>query len=182
MKKFLICFVFLSIIITACSINSKPNYTQTSEPTFTQEPTNTLGPTETLEPTSTQRPTISIHETRKSLTPIIQASLTNPNNNFKPTEVTWEENVLKIKGTLENFFTEPKDHGFLHFAIIQALTESDSLLSFMDENTKLQIVTEGKLSNTQTLSITNYKTIEKIYKGDITTEVEWLYEAEIVVK
>jgi len=47
MKKAVVYFVFLSIIISACSIESRQDFTQIPEPTFTQEPTNTQEPTST---------------------------------------------------------------------------------------------------------------------------------------
>jgi hypothetical protein len=69
----------------------------------------------------------------------------------------------------------------LHWAYIESLA-----LDFIGkreewfEGITVEIVSQGKLTNIQMLSDTNWETIQKIIDGKITTEIEWKKEAEII--
>ena len=174
MKSKLLLFLCIVsfILVSGCASESIPEPTALPEPSDTPKPT--VAPTE-----------ITYNDEKAEIAVEIQ-SLTNvKGTNISCETVTWEGDLLKIKCELVDWAIEPsEDHHFLQYwildeAIPMALQDADDWEKYFSDNTIIEIVTAG--STMEQLSKTNFSTFQKITDGSITTEVEWLSEADVIM-
>lgn len=170
MKKYL-SIIILVILLSSCAQESTP------EPT----PTATVPPTPTKEFTPTE---ITYDLEKNEISREIKARTARGDSNVYCEPVVWKDDLLKLECSLKGFVVEPsEDHNFLHYwligdAIPDVLQEYE-WEKYFSENTIIEIITVGMF--VEELSKTNYSTFEEIMNGNLSTKVEWVSEAEIVI-
>ena len=168
---FVALFILVLNLLVGCSSQSINEATDVLEPTNTKEPT--ITPTE-----------ITYDAEKAEIANNIQLLTNVDGTNIFCKTATWEGDLLKIKCDLVDWFSEPtQDHHFLHYWVLDEAIclslQDDDWEKYFTDSTIIEIVTVGKVM--QQLSETGFSTFEKIMDSSITTEVEWIREADITI-